>query len=597
MGDHQIVIDRLTPNATSTESTHERRKPSCHLLSRENSNLYLNNCVPLYKAALKGDWTNAKKLLEKDPTMLSASITKGQETVLHIAAGAKQTRFVEELIKSMQPEDLTLSDQNGSTAFCCAAAAGATEIARIMLKKNPSLLAIRGSENMMPVFLAALLAQGEMSSFLYDELSQAQHVFNWDDKVALFFTCLTNGLYDLALKMLKDGPDLALARDRNCETALHDLARKPSIFPNKNQGPFKRLINSFLRLMKLNHNKDFQSTQALELVKCLWEETLKQDDLELANLTQTPSRIVFEAAKFGNSQFLAELIHRYPDVIYHFDENDYSIFHIAVLHRHADVFNLIYEIGLSKDLFITCEDKDQHNNMLHLAAKLPHPSRICVVSGAALQMQRELVWFKGIEKIVKPSFRGKKNSNGQTPKELFTEEHKELLKRGEQWMKDTAKSCMLVATIITTVIFEAVFSVPGGNDSSKGLPIHLKETWFQVFVISDAIALSFSSISILIFLSILTSRYTEDDFLESLPFKLMVGFSTLFVSIITMMVAFSATLLLAYHDSINCVTMLTSVVAFVPTTLYVLLQYPIFGDIFCSTYHSRFLFKPSDPMF
>ncbi|KAJ0082664.1 hypothetical protein Patl1_12292 [Pistacia atlantica] len=195
MGDHQIVIGRLTPNATSTESTHEQRQPSLHLLSRENSNLYLNNCVPLYKAALKGDWTTAKKLLDKDPTMLRASITKGQETVLHIAAGAKQTRFVEALITLMQPEDLTLSDQNGSTAFCCAAAAGATEIARIMLKKNPSLLTIRGSENMMPVFLAALLAQGEMSSFLYDELSQAQHVFNWDDKVALFFTCLTNGLY------------------------------------------------------------------------------------------------------------------------------------------------------------------------------------------------------------------------------------------------------------------------------------------------------------------------------------------------------------------------------------------------------------------
>ncbi|KAJ0018511.1 hypothetical protein Pint_12157 [Pistacia integerrima] len=244
MGDHQIVIDLLTPNATSTESTHERRKPSRHLLSRENSNLYLNNCVPLYKVALKGDWTSAKKLLEKDTTMLCASITKGHETVLHIAAGAKQTDFVEELIKLMQPKDLTLPVQKGNTAFCCAAAAGATGIARIMLKKNPDLLTIRGGEKMMPVFLAALLAQAEMTYFLYDELSQANHVFKWNDKVALFFTCLSNGLYDLALKMLKDDPELAVARDVNCKTALHVLARKPSIFSNKNQGLFRRLINS-----------------------------------------------------------------------------------------------------------------------------------------------------------------------------------------------------------------------------------------------------------------------------------------------------------------------------------------------------------------
>ncbi|KAJ0016867.1 hypothetical protein Pint_12142 [Pistacia integerrima] len=77
----------------------------------ENSNLYLNNGVPLHKAALKGDWKSAKKLLEKDPTMLCAGITKGNETVLHIAAGARQTGFVEGLIKLIQSEDLTLQDQ------------------------------------------------------------------------------------------------------------------------------------------------------------------------------------------------------------------------------------------------------------------------------------------------------------------------------------------------------------------------------------------------------------------------------------------------------------------------------------------------------
>ncbi|XP_031261865.1 ankyrin repeat-containing protein NPR4-like isoform X3 [Pistacia vera] len=545
MGDPQIVVHRLTPNESSA---HEQRQPSLHLLSRENSNLYLNNCVPLYKAALKGDWTSAKKLLEKDRTMLCSSITKGHETVLHIAAGAKQTGFVEELIKLMQAEDLTMPDHKGNTAFCCAAAAGAIGIARIMLKKNPNLLTIRGGGKMMPVFLAALLAQEEMTYFLYDELSQAKHVFKWDDKVALFFTCLTDGLYVSGL-------------------------------------------------MKLNRNKDFESTPALQLVKCLWEEMLKQDDSELANLTRTPSQFIFEAAKFGNSQFLVELIGRYPDLMYQLDEKGFSIFHIAVLYRHANVFNLIYEIGLTKELFVTCEDEVQKDNMLHLAAKLPQQSRIAIVSGAALQMQRELLWFKEIEKIVQPSFREKKNSNNQTPQQLFTEEHNELLKSGEQWMKNTAHSCMLVATIITTIIFAAVFSVPGGNDSSKGLPIHLKETWFQVFVISDAIALSSSSIAILMFLSILTSRYTEDDFLESLPFKLMVGLSALFVSIITMMVAFSTTLLLAYHDSLNCVTMLTTIVASVPATLYIMLHYPLLGDIFCSTYHSRFLFKPSKPMF
>ncbi|KAJ0018035.1 hypothetical protein Pint_12186 [Pistacia integerrima] len=166
--DPQIVVHHLTQNmtqnGTSTHHNYEQRRPSLHLLSRENKNLYLGNCVPLSKAAIK-------------------------------AARARQTSFVEELIKLMKSEDLTLLDQKGNTALCFAAAAGAIEIARIMLKKNPSLLTIRGGENMMPVFMAARLAKGEMASFLYDELSQAKHVFKWEDEVALFFTCLTTSLY------------------------------------------------------------------------------------------------------------------------------------------------------------------------------------------------------------------------------------------------------------------------------------------------------------------------------------------------------------------------------------------------------------------
>lgn len=34
------------------------------------------------------------------------------------------------------------------------------------------------------------------------------------------------------------------------------------------------------------------------------------------------------------------------------------------------------------------------NNILHLAAKKPKRDRLNFVSGAALQMQRELLWFK-----------------------------------------------------------------------------------------------------------------------------------------------------------------------------------------------------------
>lgn len=42
---------------------------------------------------------------------------------------------------------------------------------------------------------------------------------------------------------------------------------------------------------------------------------------------------------------------------------------------------------------MTYEDEND-NNMLHLVGKLAHPSELNIISGAALQMQRELLWFK-----------------------------------------------------------------------------------------------------------------------------------------------------------------------------------------------------------
>jgi len=90
-----------------------------------------------------------------------------------------------------------------------------------------------------------------------------------------------------------------------------------------------------------------------------------------------------------------------------------------------------------------------------------------------------------VEKLVPPSVRKRRNKDGKTPRELFTEEHKILLKDGEKWMKDTANSCMIVATLIATMVFAAGFTVPGGYNSDNGIPILLKLYGFRIFVISD----------------------------------------------------------------------------------------------------------------
>lgn len=198
--------------------------------------------------------------------------------------------------------------------------------------------------------------------------------------------------------------------------------------------------------------------------------------------------------------------------------------------------------------------------------------------------------------MIPPDYRQRKNEDGQTPQEFFTKKHAALVIQGEYWMKHTASQCMVVATLIATIVFAAAFALPGGYNQNTGIPFFRKEPALIVFVISDAVSLISSSISILNFLFILTSRYAETDFLESLPKKLMKGLATLFLSIVTMMVAFSASFFVLYSQNVEWVTITVTCLAGIPVILFAILHFPLLRDAFNSTYQSRYLFKPKKRM-
>ncbi|KAK3040678.1 hypothetical protein RJ639_028374 [Escallonia herrerae] len=578
-------------------------------ISGERRGNSLRKYVDLYIAALKGDWAMAKEFLQAHPEALNARITRGSETALHIAAAARNASFVEELVTLMTPNDLALQNTVGNTALCFAAASGIISIAAPMVNKNRKLPLIRGSNGALPLYMAALLGHKDMVWYLYKTTDRED--LTRQDRIMLLIAAITSNLFDVALDVIQRYPELALDRDENGDTALHVLARKPSAFLSGSQlGIFERCIYScpdsyqgsatgkdpkiprysILRL-KVIYCKKAMQTQALELVRQLWHQVLLEDDLAIGALIRFPSRLLFIAAELGIVEFVIVLIQSYPDLIWKVDDKCRSIFHIAVEYRQEKIFNLIYEIGAIKDLIAA--RKDEHNtNLLHLAAKLAPPNRLNIDSGAALQLRRELLWFKEVEKIVQPLYKQMKDSNGRTPGMLFTEEHKGLVCEGEKWMKDTASSCMVVATLITTVMFAAAFTVPGGDNDVTGSPIFLSHLSFLVFAISDALALFSSATSILMFLSIVTSRYAEEDFLDSLPNRLILGLATLFISIATMMVSFCATIFIVLGRGFAWVALPLVLLAGIPVTLFAMLQFPLFVDMLSHTYRSSSLFRP-----
>ncbi|KAK1556432.1 hypothetical protein Q3G72_004935 [Acer saccharum] len=349
--------------------------------------------------------------------------------------------------------------------------------------------------------------------------------------------------------------------------------------PNQ-QGILKNFFNLFSGT-NMAHKKKMDP-KALRLVERLWKRIILLDDYMIAGLIRSPSRLIFDAAEQGNDELLSILVRSYPDLIFlRNNDNGYTLFHVAVLCRNERVFNLIYQRGSVKDLMVAVDyNKD---NILHLAAKLPPPNRLNIVSGAALQLQRELLWFKELSNVAPLLIAEAKNKDGLTPRALFTREHKDLLKEGEEWMKKTAESCMIVATLIATVVFAAAFTVPGGVKGDTGSPNFLKKVSFIIFSIFDPISLVCSSCSIITFLSILTARFALEDFLWTLPMKLVLGILTLFFSIAAMMVVFCATFFILFSEGIGKLAILATVLASIPVLLFFRQQYRLLWEVVRST--------------
>ncbi|XP_049382910.1 ankyrin repeat-containing protein NPR4-like [Solanum stenotomum] len=561
----------------------------------------------LVNAALRDNWRPAVAILKKEPRFVSLKTEEGV-SLFFVALEARSIRFVREVMKLMEVGDLEQKDNNGNTAFYHAAYAGLVEIAKEMVEKNKNLPNIRSQDEELPITVAASIGHKDMVSYLFEvtnfDLLQQQERLN------LLHSTIQSEMYEVALKIFNKDRKLAakMLEDGNINV-LQTLSQKSIAISNASSPVWRKFISvgrrQSISLLKLLPERYVVEKQAETLLEELWAECQRSGADKLIDLVEK-EKLAHSAAKAGNLGFLLVVTRDHPGLICKPDDKSHTMLHDAVLYREEKVFSLIHQIGALKKLIIAMVDNDD-NNILHLAGKLGEPQKnvqsnavkegekimppsFLRVSGAALQMQREILWFKEVEKLVPPSVRKRRNKDGKTPRELFTEEHKLLLKDGEKWMKDTANSCMIVATLIATMVFAAGFTVPGGYNSDNGIPILLKLYGFRIFVISDAVALFSSIISIIMFLSILT-RYAEDDFLVSLPAKLLFGLTALFVSIVSMLVAFTATFILNYRKHTGWEPKLIVACAGVPVALFGCLQYKLWFDVAKSTYWSKFLFR------
>ncbi|KAJ0886644.1 putative ankyrin repeat-containing domain, PGG domain, ankyrin repeat-containing domain superfamily [Helianthus annuus] len=574
----EITVDQgIVPIETDTKSE-DKQNPE-NSLNDFNERRYYE--AQLRYSLIMGEWSRVESILERYKDMKTEALSTDGSTILHIAVGRGQNDFLKRLCSSITDEQLLHQRQNdGSTALHIAAMVGNKDATELLVKKNWRILQIEdwyGKQALHKAFenrhldtIRYLLkaaydaATTELQKYLVGYI-------HTDDEygVDLLVSAISAKQYSFALELVEKFPMFASKKD----DVLVAIART---FPSELDHWETLVYPPSMFLMDLNEARRVLGLVCIEIGK-------------LENASSDPfSRPIIEAACQNAYHVVREILyHSSRAGLQSTDKNGHDIIQLAIINRSEKIYNLLYDIGERRNVYRTCKDSCG-NNILHLAGKLAPSSVLNRRTGAALQLQRELQWFQEVEKFVFPSCTTQENIDKETPYKVFTREHKDLLKEGEQWMKTTAESCSITAALIVTIVFAAAITVPGGSNQEKGTPLFKSKVAFIIFAIADAISLFASSTALLVFLSILTTRFAEKDFLVSLPRRLFIGIFSLLLSTITMMVAFSATLFLVFCD--NKPWMLAPIcgLAFIPIAFFVSLQFPLMVDLLRSTYSSIF---------
>ncbi|KAK4283810.1 hypothetical protein QN277_000722 [Acacia crassicarpa] len=66
-----------------------------------------------------------------------------------------------------------------------------------------------------------------------------------------------------------------------------------------------------------------------------------------------------------------------------------------------------------------------------------------------MQMQWEILWFEYVKESMPPYFISQPNKKGETPGEIFTNEHMNLINDCDNTVKDMCGSYMVASTLVT----------------------------------------------------------------------------------------------------------------------------------------------------
>ncbi|KAL9316155.1 hypothetical protein ACSQ67_017156 [Phaseolus vulgaris] len=328
--------------------------------------------------------------------------------------------------------------------------------------------------------------------------------------------------------------------------------------------------------------KEEKEIQAIDKRSLSPSDTIKKESDKVAEKKIDKTETAFlVAARNGIVEMVNEILNRIPSVIHNTNSHKENVLLVAVMNRQPFVVENLKMKMQSKpevwnNLALTVDENE--NTILHWAAYAPGGDKSPQIAGSALQMMWDIKWFQYIKSLVPQHFYFRSDNRGKTAGQIFEETHKSLIHESGNWLKETSESCSVVAALVAGVSFATASAIPGGTDE-QGRPRLEGKPAFDIFAVASLVGLCFSVTGLIMFLTILTSRKQSKDFRRSLPFKVLLGLSSLFVSIAAMFVSFCSGHYFLLSHRFKMVLYPIYAATVLPVIFYAVAQFPLYFDL------------------
>ena len=182
-----------------------------------------------------------------------------------------------------------------------------------------------------------------------------------------------------------------------------------------------------------------------------------------------------------------------------------------------------------------------------------------------------------IRKSLQRSFHFLYNNNSQTPEEVFTKKHQNLVKLGGSWLISTSNACSVVAGLFVTSTFSTATNVPEGFESKVN-----KSS--KIYACSSFVSFYSSLIAVVMFLAIPTSGCRERDFRHALPLKLLLGLTSFYISIASTLVSFTTGHFFIFRNQLKFVSSTSYIVTNVLVTVSSMAVFPLYFHLVWATF-------------